>query len=246
MNIRLLIEYDGSAYCGWQRQANGLTIQEVIEECLAKIHGRRTVIYGASRTDSGVHARGQVACFDTDSDLAPHRWEQVLNYHLPRDIRVRESREAAADFHPQKKCTGKEYEYVVLNRSMASALDARAYFVPSRIDWGRVREALPQFVGTHDFKAFQGAKATVQSTVRTVTRFDLFEKGDGFYALRVTGNGFLKQMVRTMAGTLVEIGLGKRDIGDVERIIRSLDRTQAGHTAPAAGLMLVRISYEGE
>ncbi|MBY0371314.1 tRNA pseudouridine(38-40) synthase TruA [bacterium] len=246
MNIRLLIEYDGAPYCGWQRQLNGPTIQAILEDKLSEVTGKKTTVYGASRTDSGVHARGQVACFDTEYPLPPERWQRLLNFHLPYDIRILESREVPLGWSPQKLAVAKEYEYVICNRPMASALQKRCYFVPQKIHWGRVREALPQFLGTHDFRAFQGAKAEVISTVRTIHRLDLLEQGDGFYALRIVGDGFLKQMVRAVAGTLVEIGLGKRDIGDVERIVRSLDRDEAGHTAPAAGLTLLRVYYPGE
>jgi tRNA pseudouridine38-40 synthase len=246
VNIRLLIEYDGSDFSGWQRQLTGPSIQAEIEDILARTLGRRTVVYGASRTDSGVHARGQVATFFTDSPIEPARWAPLLNYHLPRTIRVLSAEQVPQAFNPQKDALEKEYEYVVLNRSQASSLDRRVYFVPKKLNWGRIREAMPQLQGTHDFAAFQGAKAERRTTVRTVTDCLLFERGDGFYAFRFRGNGFLKQMVRTMAGTLVEIGAGKRDIGDIERILRSRDRKQAGHTAPPAGLTLVRIYYPGE
>ncbi len=246
MNVKLLIEYDGKDFCGWQRQPNGPSIQAAIEDILSQTHGRKTTLYGASRTDSGVHARGQVATFFTDGDKAPGQWTSILNYHLPRTIRVLSSEEVAADFNPQKDAIAKEYEYVILNRKHASSLNPRAYFVPDSLHWGRVREAMPSFLGTHDFVAFQGAKAELKTTVRTITDFGLYDRGDGFFAFRVRGDGFLKQMVRTLVGTLVEIGRGKRDIGDVSRILQSRDRRQAGHTAPACGLTLVRVYYPGE
>src|SRR5690606_10750214 len=138
---------------------------------------------------------------------------------------------------------GKEYEYVVLNRKVQSPLNPRVYFIPRPLRWDRIREAMPSFVGQHDFKAFQGAKSDVLTTVRTVKSMQLYDRGGGFVAFRARGNGFLRQMVRTMVGTLVEIGLGKRDIGDVEGVLRSQDRRQAGHTAPASGLTLVRVMY---
>lgn len=246
MIIKLLIEYDGAAYVGWQRQPTGPTIQSVVEDTLAQVQGCKTTLYGSSRTDSGVHARGQVAIFDARKDIEPWRWAFILNDHMPRDIRVLLSEEAAPGFHPQKDAVAKEYEYVILNRTQPAALDRRVYFIPRPLHWGRIREAIPQLIGTHDFIAFQGAKAELKSTVRTITHFHLIDKGDGFYAFRVRGTGFLKQMVRTMAGTLVEIGLGKRPVGDIERILASRDRQQAGHTAPACGLTLVRVYYPGE
>lgn len=243
MNIRLLIEYDGTDFCGWQRQVTGPSIQASIEDILHNVIGRRTVVYGSSRTDSGVHARGQVATFFVESEILPERWGEVLNFYLPSSIRILKSDLVPDDFNPLELAVAKEYEYVILNRSVSSALNRHAYFIPKPLNWGRIREAMPQFVGTHDFKAFQGAKAQVKSTIRTVTDLHLSEQGNGFYAFRVRGNGFLKQMVRTMVGTLVEIGLGKRDIGDVDRILKSRDRRQAGRTAPACGLTLVRVYY---
>jgi len=170
----------------------------------------------------------------------------VLNFYLPDSIRILKADHVPDEFNPLNHATAKEYEYVILNRLVSSALHPHAYFLPKPLNWARIREAIPQFIGTHDFKAFQGAKAEVKSTIRTVTDLHLSEHGNGFYAFRVRGNGFLKQMVRTMVGTLVEIGLGKRDIGDVERILKSRDRRQAGRTAPACGLTLVRVYYVGE
>ena len=246
MNIRLLIEYDGKDFCGWQRQLTGPTIQAAIEDVLQKTLGRKTTVYGASRTDSGVHARGQVATFFTEQSKSSAQWTALLNYHLPRTIRILEAREVSDKFNPQKDAIAKEYEYVILNRRVQSSLFPRAYFIPQPLNWARVREAYPSLLGTHDFVAFQGAKAELKTTVRTLTHFGLFDRGDGLFALRVRGNGFLKQMVRTIVGTLVEIGRGKRDIGDVGRILASRDRQQAGHTAPACGLTLVRVYYPGE
>lgn len=246
MNTRLLIEYDGTDFCGWQRQPNGPTVQEEIEKILQKTLGKKTTLYGASRTDSGVHALGQVATFFTDSPMPPERWTALLNFHLPRSIRILRADHVAMDFNPQADAVEKEYEYLILNRPVASGLHRRAYYTPRKVHWGRIREAMTQYVGTHDYIAFQGAKAELKTTVRTVTQFELYERGDGFYAFRTRGNGFLKQMVRTMVGTLIEIGYGKRDIGDITRILQSRDRREAGHTAPACGLTLVRVYYPGE
>lgn len=245
MNIRLLIEYDGTGFCGWQRQVTGPSIQASLEDVLELIHGKRTIVYGSSRTDSGVHALGQVATFFTSKEMEPERWARVLNFHLPRSIRVLRSERTLDSFDPQS-ATEKEYEYVILNRPIQSALNPRVYFIPRPLDWGRIREAMPQFLGTHDFRAFQGAKAEVRTTVRTVKALDLYDRGDGFFAFRIRGTGFLKQMVRTMIGTLVEIGLRKRYPGDIERILASRDRQQAGHTAPACGLTLIRVYFGSE
>lgn len=246
MNVRLLIEYDGTSFCGWQKQPNGPSIQQCLEEVLFGVFGRNCSVYGSGRTDSGVHAAGQVATFYAPNDSDPKRWAAIFNDHLPRTIRVLDSRQAPDAFHPQKDALGKEYEYLLLNRKIGSALTPRSLYFPRELNWGRIREAIPSFLGEHDFKAFQGAKSTVQGTVRTITDFNLLDRGDGFFAFRVKGNGFLKQMVRTMVGTLIEIGLGKRDIGDVERILQSRDRRQAGFTAGPEGLTLIRVYYAGE
>ncbi len=246
MIIQLLIEYDGVDFVGWQRQPTGPTVQAILEDALALVNGCKTTVYGASRTDSGVHARGQVAIFDTKKNIEPWRWAFILNDHIPRSIRILVSREAPEGFHPQKDAVEKEYEYVILNRHQPSALDRRVYFVPRPLDWECVRRAMRHFIGTHDFVAFQGAKAEIKSTVRTVSHFALIDRGDGFFALRIRGNGFLKQMVRTIAGTLVEVGLGKRPESDIVKILESRDRQEAGHTAPSCGLTLVRIYYPGD
>lgn len=243
-NIRLNIEYDGTDYHGWQRQLEKPTIQAWIEDSLAKVTGRRTVIYGASRTDSGVHARGQVANFYPEGPrIEPAQWKHVLNSMIPRSIRVLESSRMPYGFHSQRDALDKVYEYRVLNRDIASALDRRVYFHPMPIDWERVRGALQYFRGEHDFKAFQGAKAERRSTVRTITRFDLDEEAPGLYRFQVEGNGFLKQMVRSIVGTAVEIGEGKREAAEIPAILASRDRREAGRTLPASGLCLVSIRY---
>ena len=184
-NIRLRIEYDGSEFAGWQRQRTRPTIQSTIEAVLSRVHEKPIVIWGSGRTDSGVHAKAQVATFWSDFDLAPEKWANVLNYSLPKSIRILESQEAPASFNPQKNILSKVYEYRVLNRMQNSALDLRTYFMPRRVDWNKVREALPYFEGKKDYKAFQGAKSTVKTSVRTVHKFELLDEGDGFYRFRV-------------------------------------------------------------
>lgn len=245
MNVRLDIEYDGSEFHGWQRQLSGPTIQALIEDILSDVLNRKIFVYGASRTDSGVHARGQVANFHDESGrLSPTQWRSILNYRLPRTIRILDSGEAPATFHAQKNALAKCYEYRVLNRSYASALDRRVYFHPRPIDWNRVRRALPYFIGKKDFQSFQGAKSTVLTTVRSVHRFDLEEEYPGLYCFKVEGSGFLKQMVRTMVGTVLEAGEGKRDPDSIPEVLAALNRRSAGRTVPASGLCLMRVYYE--
>lgn len=243
-NVRLHIEYDGTDFHGWQRQHGKPTIQAFIEDNLTEVLGKRTIVYGASRTDSGVHAKGQVANFYTDCEkIAGEQWSYVLNFRLPRTIRVQRSQDVPLPFHSQKDAMDKIYEYRVLNRAMASALDRRVLFYPGDLDWDAIRKSLPHFVGKHDFKAFQGAKSTVLTTTRTVHSVKLFEEGAGLYRFEVHGSGFLKQMVRTMLGTVLEVGEGKRKGEDIPAIIASKDRRRAGRTLAPHGLCLVSIRY---
>lgn len=242
-NIVLKIEYDGLEFFGWQRQPGQPTVQAAIEDLLTGLLGKKTVVYGAGRTDSGVSAKGQVANFWGDSRFEEQQWARVLNFSLPKTIRIVESRIMDDTFHAQKCALGKRYEYSILNRGFQSALNRHVYFYPYRIDWNRVREAMAYFVGTHDFVSFQGAKATVLSTVRTIHRFELFQENDGIVRFEIEGTGFLKQMVRAVIGTVMEVGEGKREPHEIPYIIRARDRRQAGRTVPAVGLCLAHVDY---
>jgi tRNA pseudouridine38-40 synthase len=248
MNIRLDIEYDGTEFFGWQVQQNLPTIQGHLEAALQQVVKSRVILVGAGRTDSGVHALGQVANFNLDSPgrIEPWRWKLVLNSMLPPTIRIVDSRAVPNDFHAQKNALSKIYEYRVLNQPCASALDRRVYFCPRPMDWDAIRRALPHFIGTKDFRSFKGAKADVVTTVRTVTRFELIEDMSrrGLYVFQVEGSGFLKQMVRTMVGTVMDVGKGLRKPEDMVDIIRARNRMAAGRTMPASGLCLVSIKYQ--
>lgn len=246
-NIRLDIEYDGEELFGWQRQDPLPTVQGILEQTIQKVLDRKVVVYGAGRTDSGVHARCQVANFYADANgPIPHdKWTHVLNTKLPRNIRILKSREVEPEFHAQKKARGKIYEYTILNRSYASALDRRVYFCPFPIDWDRVEESLPYFIGVKNFRAFNSGPQQVKSTVRHIRRFELFREPHGFYRFEVEGNGFLKQMVRNMIGTVLEVGQGLKEPSDMEKIILSERREAAGRKVPAQGLCLVRVLYDG-
>jgi len=246
MNIRLDIEYDGEPFCGWQRQREGVpTIQAAIEDAISRVVGRNTVVYGAGRTDSGVHARCQVANFDVECDIPPDRWGLVLNTKLDKHIRVLRSLRVPDDFHSQKHALSKVYEYRVLNRNHASALDRRVYFLPQSLDWAKMAEAAQFFVGTKDFKAFQATNGVTKTTVRTIYRFDLGHDTavPGLYRFVVQGNGFLKQMVRNMVGTLLEVGEGRQPPQYIEQVLASRQRDEAGRTVPARGLYLMEIEY---
>ena len=247
MNIRLDIEYDGAGFQGWQRQPEGQpTIQAALEDTLQKILNRRVVLYGASRTDSGVHAQSQVANFYTepgDPNIAPVKWRVALNTALPPTIRITQAQEMPGDFHAQKDAASKLYVYRILNRDFSSALDRRVFFYPGALDWDAMAAAMPYFVGTKDFRAFQAAGSTVLTTVRSIYRFDLVREAECLYRFEIEGNGFLRQMVRNIMGTLVEVGERKRKPSEMVDIFASQDRSQAGRTLPARGLCLVCIHY---
>lgn len=242
-NILLKIEYDGSDFVGWQRQPDGPTIQSTIEDLLQKILQRRVVLYASGRTDSGVHALSQYAMFRDSSSYDPARWARILNFQLPRSIRILESREMPDHFHAQKHVISKTYQYKILNRNCASAIVRGVHFYPGKMDWDRIKEALPYFIGEKDFKAFQGQKAEVKTTVRKISRLELYNPEKKLYVFEIEGNGFLKHMVRNIVGTLLEVGEGRLSPSDIPEIIHSLDRRKAGRTVPPEGLYLAKVVY---
>ena len=246
MNIRLTLEYDGSAYGGWQRQINAVTVQQRVEEALEALTGKSHTVHAAGRTDAGVHALGQVCHFHTDATVPPERMALALNTHLPLDIRATGSRQVPESFHARYDARGKHYRYTLFVRPVAPALERnRAWHIVVPLDTGAMARASEQLLGTHDFRSFMTTGSPVKSTVRTLTRADVTVRGNTIY-LDFEGTGFLYNMVRIMAGTLVEIGMGKRDENAISDLIRAGDRSRAGLTAPAHGLCLVRVMYAGE
>lgn len=245
MNIRLIIEYEGSHFAGWQRQLDKPTVQQTLEDAIRRITRERNVLIAAGRTDSGAHARGQVCNFYTDYSVSADRWTRILNYFIPNSIRVLESSRVSDGFHSQKDALSKVYEYRILNRRVASALDSRVLFYPRVLDWERIRQGCPLFVGQHDFRSFQGAQASVRSTLRQIERLELDDSQNksGLYRFEIEGNGFLKQMVRNIVGTLLDVGEHRTQVADIHRIIAGADRRLAGATAPAGGLCLLRVNY---
>ncbi len=243
-NIRLTIEYDGSGYCGWQRQADKPSIQSTLEDLIENIFGEKKVVHGAGRTDSGVHAKAQVANFLGDDRMSESKWVSILNAKLPKTIRITNAEFVTDSFHSQRWSTGKIYEYRILNRRCHSALDTRVFFYPMPLKREAMRESLKYFVGEFDFAAFKGAKATVKTTVRTVTRFEMFEEADDILRFEIEANGFLKQMVRSMMGTVLKVGEGKLSPSDITPIILSQDRQKIGRTLPPEGLTLLRVKYQ--
>jgi tRNA pseudouridine38-40 synthase len=243
-NIKIVLEYDGENYQGWQRQSHAPSIQKTLEDILSQVLEKPTVVYGSSRTDSGVHAKAQVANFYSEKNLEPMKWMSIFNTQLPKDIRVIAVEEMKEDFHSQKKVHSKVYEYRILNRPFASALDRHLCFLPQKIDWHSIQKAMPYFLGEHDFKSFQGAGSTVKTTVRKILRFELYQESEHLYRFEIEGSGFLKQMVRAIIGTLLEVGEGKRTVESIPEVIAACDRQKAGRTAPASGLCLVKINYK--
>jgi len=243
--VLLTVEYDGTAYAGWQRQANGLAVQQVLEEALSQACGHPVAVTGASRTDAGVHARGQCAHFDTDCSIPPEKYPFVLNNLLPPDIRVQQGREVPPAFHARFLSSGKIYTYRIINTRHGTALGRNTHFhVPVPLALPPMRTALQSLLGTFDFAAFQASGGTAKTTIRTIDRADLdLEPETGILTLRLHGNAFLYNMVRIIAGTLVEIGLGRLPADAFDRALATGDRLALGMTAPACGLELTAVEY---
>jgi tRNA pseudouridine38-40 synthase len=244
-HIRLVVEYDGTTLCGWQRQTNGPTVQQHLEEALARLLVHEVSVVGASRTDAGVHARGQVASFRTERAIPLHGIRRGLNSLLPPEISVRVADEVPDDFHPRFSATGKHYRYTILARPDRSPRwRERAWHVPEPLDLARMQAAAEPLLGEHDFAAFRAAGCTARTTRRRID--DVTIEADGERVrVDVRGNAFLRNMVRIVVGTLVEVGIGRREVAQVAEILASLDRTRAGITAPAHGLELMEVRYDG-
>ena len=245
--ILLTCEYDGTAYVGWQRQHNGLSVQEVLEDTLTAACREPVRITGSSRTDAGVHARGQMVHFDTSCSIPPEKFPFVLNTMLPEDIRIQAGREVPPAFHARFMSCGKLYTYRMVNQPHASALLRRyAAHVPVRLDLEAMQQAADLLLGTHDCAAFQAAGGTAKTTVRTIDECSLSHVDDHVIVLRIHGNAFLYNMVRIIVGTLIEIGHHRRDVHAFEEAFATLNRLSLGPTAPPQGLELTRDDYPPE
>ena len=241
--IKLTVAYDGTNYCGWQVQPNGVSIQSTLQKAIENLLGEKTDVTGASRTDSGVHALGQVAVFDTDKNIPDWKYALAINQRLPKDIVVQKSEEVPLDFHPRYTDVEKTYEYRILNRRTQLPKERLySYFVPKKLNVDKMREAGVYLVGEHDFKSFCTAKPEVTNTVRTVYSLDL-KREDDMITLRIRGNGFLYNMVRIITGTLIRVGGGFLEPEDIPKILEAKDRGAAGETARPEGLTLVKIEY---
>jgi len=243
-NFKLILEYDGSAYHGWQRQSEDRTIQGTIEQALKQLTQMDITLIGSGRTDAGVHALGQVANFHCNTKLTPQAFLAGLNSLLPDDIVIKECCEIDNDFHARYCVKSKTYAYRILNRNVPSAIYRNyTWFIQKRLDKPLMKSAIDPIIGTHDFKAFEGSGSPRPHTIRYVQAAMLSEEEEDIFVFKITANGFLKFMVRNIVGTLVEVGIGKRNPDDIKEILLSKDRNRAGVTAPPHGLFLMSIEY---
>lgn len=244
-NILLKIAYDGTNYSGWQTQNNALAIQDSVEAALSKLHGGiKTPIIGCSRTDAGVHALGYCGNFHTELTIPPEKFSYALNPMLPEDIKIVESRQVPEDFHARFSVKSKTYLYRFYASPFRSPLLAnRAWHIVHQPDLRAMQEAAEYLKGTHDFTSFMAMGSYPTTTVRTIFDTKVVQDQYGIYSFSVTGDGFLYNMVRIMAGTLVYAGLGKIPPKEIPEIIHSRNRKKAGITAPAEGLYLAQVNY---
>lgn len=244
--LRMVVGYDGTDYAGWQRQQNGISVQQRLEETLDRLFHEGTRIQGSGRTDAGVHARGQVAAFNLAHPIPEEQLRLALNANLPEDIRVYRVEACAEDFHPQFDAKRKTYRYRFYQGAVMPP-EYRRYAVLSSyaVDWNAVRAALPLLEGEHDFAACCASGSTVQSTVRTIYRAALLaeEEAPNLYTIEITGNGFLYNMVRILAGTLLEVGQGRISREMFRQALAEGNREAMGVTAPAKGLILWNVEY---
>jgi tRNA pseudouridine38-40 synthase len=254
--LKLTIEYDGTNYVGWQRQAEGVSIQGLLEEALGPFEGGPLTVHGAGRTDAGVHALGQVGSVRTRTEHSVATLQRALNSVLPVDVRIVSVEDALPDFHARFDAVSKTYEYRITTGPFVSAFEHRyVWHVPGLLDLEAMREGAQSLLGRHDFAAFQSTGGDVHSTERTILSISVgsdrgqtgvrpgSDQGQTPVVIRVTGDGFLRHMVRTIAGTLVDVGLGRWPSAHVAEIVAGRDRSRAGRVAPASGLFLVRVDY---
>ena len=250
MRILLVVAYDGTSYNGWQEQPDAVTIEGKLNQALRTLTNEDISVIGASRTDSGVHSLGNVCVFDTVSRIPAEKFCYALNQYLPDDIVVKKSCEVPEDFHPRHCDSVKTYEYKIWNDTFPGPdLKRYSYFSYRRIDIGRMRKAAENLIGEHDFGAFCSSGSQVESTVRTIYSVDIIEEklpdhpSGKMIRIRVKGSGFLYNMVRIIAGTLLDIGTGLMEVSDIDKALSSGDRSDAGPTAPAEGLTMIGIEF---
>lgn len=243
-NIKLIVEYDGSNYCGFQSQDDVLGIQEVLEKTIEKVTGETIKLVGSGRTDKGVHALGQVVNFFTQSNIPGERFIRPINRLLPEDIRVNKSEEVDLNFHSRFSAKGKRYKYRIYNERVPRPIYRNfSCHIIKKLDIEKMRACLPYFIGTHDFKSFMGPKTKVKDTIRTIYSIELEENGE-FLEFTIEGNNFLRHMIRIMIGTIIFVGIGKLKVEDIPRIIEGKNRRLAGVTASPKGLFLEKVYYD--
>lgn len=242
-NIKLIIEYDGKGFNGWQKQPDKLNIQGEIEKAISEITGEQIELIASGRTDRGVHSLGQTANFKTNSSIPIEKFPIAINSKLKESIVIKNAEEVDERFHSRYSVKSKTYRYTINNSKYGSAIYRNMEFhFSQKLDVNKMKQACEYFEGEHDFKAFKASGTSSKSSVRTIYKADVFEEGDRIF-IELTGNGFLYNMVRIIAGTLLEVGLGKILPKEIPNIIESKDRTQAGKTLPANGLCLMRVEY---
>lgn len=243
-NIKLTIEYDGKDFNGWQKQPDKLNIQGTIEKAIQSMTGEEIELMASGRTDAGVHALGQVANFKTNSTIPIDKFAIAINSNLKKAIRILEAEEVEESFHSRLTCKRKKYRYVIDNTKQGSAIYRNLEtHIPEKLNISKMKEAISYLEGEHDFKAFKASGTSNKSSIRTIYKGEVKERDNGRIWIELTGNGFLYNMVRIMAGTLVEVGLGKIKPEEIKTILESKDRNEAGKTLPPQGLYLVQVEY---
>lgn len=244
-NIKLTIEYDGKDFNGWQKQPNKLNIQGTIEKAIEEITGEKIELSASGRTDSGVHALGQVANFKTNSTIPIEKFPIAINSKIKKSIVIKSAEEVEERFHSRLCCKKKTYRYIINNTKEGTAIYRNLEtHIPIKLDVNKMKEAISYFEGEHDFKAFKASGTSSKSSVRTIYKAELIEKENNRMWIELTGNGFLYNMVRIIVGTLVDVGLGKIEPEGIKTIIESKDRAKAGKTLPPQGLYLLKVEYE--
>ena len=243
-NIKLTIEYDGKDFNGWQKQPTKLNIQGTIEQAIKQITGEEVQLNASGRTDAGVHALGQVANFKTNSQIPIEKFAIAINSRLKRSIVIKKAEEVDERFHSRLNCKKKTYRYIINNSPEGTAIYRNLEtHIPQKLDVEKMQEAVKYFEGEHDFKAFKASGTSSKSSVRTIYKAEVYKEGDKIF-IELTGNGFLYNMVRIIAGTLVDVGIGKIKTDEIPEIIKMQKRENAGKTLPPNGLYLLKVMYE--
>ncbi|MEG0132946.1 MAG: tRNA pseudouridine(38-40) synthase TruA [Clostridium sp.] len=243
-NIKLILEYDGTNYLGWQKQPKGSTVQGIVEEAILKLTKEEANVIGCSRTDSKVHAKRYVCNFKTNSSIPPEKFREALNHNLPEDIAVMESSEVDYEFHSRYNSIGKTYCYTIVNTETRMPLCRNsAYHYKGELDIDRIREASKFFIGTHDFEAFRNVGSSVKTTIRTIKTIDIIES-DEYIKIYIGADGFLYNMARIIVGTLLDVGNRRLEPDDIPKIIADKNRKNSGKTCPPQGLCLIEVYYE--